>query len=76
MLLICFAALHLLPLLQGRIFMTHPTKAIFYQLLTDFVNLAGDDNQLATKKEVEAAMDRIEVIDFDQTIVVDGIGVS
>jgi hypothetical protein len=60
--------------LQGRIFMTHPTKAIFYTLVSDFANLSGED-ALFSKKDVEACMDRIEVLDFDQTILVDGIQV-
>jgi Cft2 family RNA processing exonuclease len=54
--------------------MTHPTKAIFYTLVSDFANLSGDD-ALFSKKDVEACMDRIEVVDFDQTILVDGIKV-
>jgi cleavage and polyadenylation specificity factor subunit 3 len=55
--------------------MTHPTKAIFYTLVSDFANLSGED-ALFSRKDVEAAMERIEVVDFDQTIMVDGIQVS
>jgi Cft2 family RNA processing exonuclease len=54
--------------------MTHPTKAIFYTLVSDFANLSGEA-ALFGKKDVEACMDRIEVVDFDQTIFVDGIKV-
>jgi Cft2 family RNA processing exonuclease len=54
--------------------MTHPTKAIFYTLVSDFANLSGED-ALFSKKDVEACMERIEVADFDQTILVDGIKV-
>lgn len=62
---------------QGRIFMTHPTKAIYYNLLTDFAKLAAANAEapLFDKKDVEATMERIEVVDFDQTIDVNGIKV-
>ncbi|WIA30437.1 hypothetical protein OEZ86_000521 [Tetradesmus obliquus] len=60
---------------KGRIFMTHPTKAIFHTLVSDFANLSGED-ALFSKKDVEACMDRIEVIDFDQTLLVDGIQIT
>ncbi|KAF6258928.1 beta-lactamase-like protein [Scenedesmus sp. NREL 46B-D3] len=60
---------------KGRIFMTHPTKAIFYTLVSDFANLSGED-ALYSKKDVEACMDRIEVVDFDQTILVDGMQIT
>lgn len=58
--------------------MTHPTKAIYYTLLSDFAKLAADnaDTVLFTKADVDATMDKIEVVDFDQTIEVKGIKVS
>lgn len=58
--------------------MTHPTKAIYYTLLTDFANLAasGHEAPLFSKADVDATMDRIEVVDFDQTIEVNGIKVG
>lgn len=55
--------------------MTHPTKAIFYTLMCDFANLASD-SELFTREDVDAAMKKIEVIDFEQTITVDGIKVG
>eukprot|EP00878_Enallax_costatus_P014244 GHUV01014899.1.p1 GENE.GHUV01014899.1~~GHUV01014899.1.p1 ORF type:complete len:393 (+),score=103.60 GHUV01014899.1:245-1423(+) len=59
---------------KGKIYMTHPTKAIFYTLMCDFANLASKDtDKLFMKADVEAAMQKIEVIDFEQTVVVDGI---
>lgn len=63
---------------QGRIFMTHATKAIYYTLLSDFAKLASDnkENMLFDKQDVERSMDRIEVVDFDQTIEVEGMKVS
>ncbi|KAF8069419.1 CPSF73-I [Scenedesmus sp. PABB004] len=63
---------------KGRIFMTHPTKAIFYTLVSDFAHLsaAGGEEPLFTKRDVEAALDRIEVLDFDQTIEVAGMQIT
>lgn len=61
--------------MQGKIFMTHPTKAIFYTLMCDFANLASD-SALFTREDVDAAMKRIKVIDFEQTVTVDGIKVG
>jgi hypothetical protein len=55
---------------RGRILMTHPTKAIFSMLMTDFVKLnkQGDGEALFTEKDVKACMERIEVIDFHQEV--------
>lgn len=62
---------------QGRIFMTHPTKAIFGTLLKDFVKVGrGDPSEgLYTDKDVDKAMDQIELLDFHQTIDINGIKV-
>lgn len=62
---------------QGRLIMTHPTKAIFYTLLQDFVRVSAGsaDEALYTEADLEAAMARAEVLDFDQTIDIDGIQV-
>lgn len=65
---------------RGRIFMTHPTKAIVHTLLKDFVKVsrggAGADGTLYTDKDLEAATARTEVIDFHQTVDVDGIKIT
>lgn len=62
---------------KGRIFMTHPTKAIAHTLLKDFVKLnSSSSNKLYSDKDVEAATKRTEVIDFQQTIDVDGIKIT
>lgn len=66
---------------RGRIFMTHPTKAIVHTLLKDFVKVArggagGADGALYTDKDLEAATARTEVIDFHQTVDVDGIRIT
>ncbi len=57
-------------LLQGRVFMTHPTKAIYAILLKDFVKVARGsvDEGLYNDADLEASMNRIELIDFHQTL--------
>ncbi|CAL8460817.1 g348 [Coccomyxa elongata] len=63
---------------KGRIFMTHPTKAIFGMLLKDSVKVSrgSTDDGLYSEKDVEAALERTELLDFHQTIDVDGIKVT
>lgn len=63
---------------KGRLVMTHPTKAIFYTLLQDFVRVSAPgsaDEALYSEADLEAAMARAEVLDFDQSMEVDGIKV-
>ena len=57
--------------------MTHPTKAIFGMLLKDSVKVSrgSTDAGLYSEKDVEAALERTELLDFHQTINVDGIKV-
>jgi len=64
---------------NGRIFMTHPTKAIYNMLMQDFVRLlksADGNDQLFTEKDLEASMKKIEVIDFHQEVDIDGVKVT
>lgn len=62
---------------RGRVFMTHPTKAIYRWLLSDFVRVSSspmDDNtDLYDDDDLNASFDRIEAIDFYSTIDVEGI---
>ena len=62
---------------QGRIFMTHPTKAICGTLLKDFIKLSGgkDGEPLYNQSHLYGALDKSEVLDFHQTIEVNGIKV-
>ncbi|KAL7434792.1 hypothetical protein ACHAXH_005605 [Discostella pseudostelligera] len=68
---------------KGRIFMTHPTKAVVRLLLGDYLRLmtmkrggsggGGDDNSsssdvLYTEAELQSCVDKIELIDYHQTI--------
>ncbi len=63
--------------LQGRILMTHPTKAITHTLLRDFVKVSrgSTDEGLYSEKDLEATLERTEVMDFHQTVDLDGIRV-
>ena len=59
---------------NGRLFMTHPTKAIYRTLLSDFLRVSQNaDSQLYTEVDLENSMEKIEVIDFNQTLDIDGI---
>lgn len=74
---------------NGRVFMTHATKAIYRWLLSDFVRVtsiggggdarlnSGNENasssNLYTDDDLIRSFDRIETIDYHSTIEVDGI---
>ncbi|GFR43562.1 hypothetical protein Agub_g4655 [Astrephomene gubernaculifera] len=63
---------------KGRIFMTHPTKAIYYSLLRDLAKGAkhSSDEALFNEDDLDASMERIEVVDFYQTIEVAGMQIT
>jgi cleavage and polyadenylation specificity factor subunit 3 len=61
---------------RGRVFMTHPTKAIYRWLLSDFVRVsaAPDSNEaLYTDEDLTTSFDKIEIVDYHSTINADGI---
>ncbi|KAI8808500.1 beta-lactamase-like protein [Cladochytrium replicatum] len=60
---------------KGRVFMTHPTKAIFKWLLSDFVKVSniGSEEQLYDEQDLLRAHDKIEPVDYHQEVEVDGI---
>ncbi|SCU84106.1 LAMI_0C06260g1_1 [Lachancea mirantina] len=67
---------------QGRVFMTHPTKAIYRWLLSDFVkvtnigansSLNDKDENLYTDEDLAESFDKIETIDYHSTMDVNGI---
>ncbi|CAI9103805.1 OLC1v1002368C3 [Oldenlandia corymbosa var. corymbosa] len=60
---------------KGRVFMTHATKAIYRLLLTDYIKVSkvSVEDMLYTEKDIENSMNKIEVIDFHQTLEVNGI---
>jgi len=64
---------------KGRIFMTHPTKAVIRLLLGDYLRLMtmkksgasgelSSDDVLYTEAELQSCVDKIELIDYHQTI--------
>jgi cleavage and polyadenylation specificity factor subunit 3 len=63
---------------KGRIFMTHPTKAVCRLLLGDYLRLlqmknAKPEEVLYTESELLSCIDKIELIDFHQTVTVKGL---
>jgi cleavage and polyadenylation specificity factor subunit 3 len=63
---------------KGRIFMTHPTKAVIRLLLGDYIRLlqmknSSADDMLYTEVELQKCLDRVELIDFHTTVTVGGI---
>lgn len=62
---------------KGRLFMTHPTKAIYRTLISDFLKVSqGGEGQLYGEADLENSIERVEVIDFNQTMDIDGIKVE
>ncbi|KOG97965.1 cleavage polyadenylation factor subunit YSH1 [Saccharomyces eubayanus] len=68
---------------QGRVFMTHPTKAIYRWLLRDFVrvtsigssssSMGGKDEGLFSDEDLVESFDKIETVDYHSTVDVNGI---
>lgn len=59
---------------KGRIFMTHATKAVMKLLLADNIRLNNTDSRpLYTDQELSNCIDKVETIDFHQTIDVQGV---
>ncbi|PVV05229.1 hypothetical protein BB560_000254 [Smittium megazygosporum] len=66
---------------SGRTFMTHPTKAIFRWLLSDYVRVSNsgsvsDQDILYNEQDMANAYSKIEVIDYHQQIEINGIKFS
>ncbi|GKY99403.1 hypothetical protein MPSEU_000895000 [Mayamaea pseudoterrestris] len=58
---------------KGRIFMTHPTKAVIRLLLGDYLRLlemrnAKGEDVLYTEADLQACMQKIELVDFHQRV--------
>jgi len=60
---------------RGKCFMTHATKAIFFWLLSDYIKVSNisSDQMLYTEADLEAAMDKIQTINFHEEKEVNGI---
>lgn len=55
--------------------MTHPTKAVCKWLLSDYVRVSnvGVEDQLYDEKDLAAAFERMEAVDYHSTIEVEGV---
>ncbi len=55
--------------------MTHPTRAIYKWLLSDYVKISSisSDDQLYDEHDLQASYERIEVVDYHQEVEVEGI---
>lgn len=61
---------------KGRVFMTHPTKAIYRWLMSDFVRVSsagGEVDQIFSETELAKSFEAIEAVDFHSTTIVNGI---
>eukprot|EP00761_Pharyngomonas_kirbyi_P004737 gb/GECH01004742.1/.p1 GENE.gb/GECH01004742.1/~~gb/GECH01004742.1/.p1 ORF type:complete len:803 (+),score=185.02 gb/GECH01004742.1/:1-2409(+) len=60
---------------NGRVFMTHPTKAIYNMILRDFVKVsnASVDEILFDEHDLQQSMEKIEAIDYHQELEHKGI---
>lgn len=61
---------------KGRVFMTHPTKAIYKWLMSDFVRVSsagGEVDQLYSEAELSKSFEAIEAVDYHSTTIVNGI---
>lgn len=71
-------------LFRGKVYMTHPTRAIYKWLLSDYVKVsnmasatnekdgAGREEQLYTDADLAASFERIIAVDFQQQVELDG----
>ncbi|CEQ39582.1 SPOSA6832_01125 [Sporobolomyces salmonicolor] len=55
---------------NGVVYMSHPTKAVYRYLMSDFVRVstAGTDENLFTESEMLASFNQIQSFDFEQEI--------
>ncbi|WFD06387.1 endoribonuclease ysh1 [Malassezia vespertilionis] len=59
---------------RGKVYMTHPTKAIYRFLMSDFVRIsnAGSDRMLFDEAEMLASWRQIEAVDYHQEVIIGG----
>ena len=60
---------------KGKVYMTHPTKAIYKWLLSDFIKVSNvaESDMLYTEKDLMNSFEKIQAIDYHQQVDVDGI---
>ncbi|KAK0570004.1 endoribonuclease ysh1 [Tilletia horrida] len=59
---------------HGKVYMTHPTKAVYRFLMSDFVRVssAGSDEKLFDEAEMLSTWQQIEAVDYHQDVAVGG----
>ncbi|KAJ1027608.1 hypothetical protein NDA18_003608 [Ustilago nuda] len=59
---------------HGKVYMTHPTKAVYRFLMSDFVRIsnAGNEDHLFDENEMLASWRQIEAVDFHQDVSIAG----
>eukprot|EP01137_Pigoraptor_chileana_P037379 Opistho-2@34374 len=60
---------------KGRVFMTHPTKAIYRWMLSDYVRVSNIsvEDMLYDEKDLDRSMEKIETVDTHQIKEIDGV---
>eukprot|EP01083_Nonionella_stella_P096646 271740_1 len=60
---------------KGRVFMTHPTKSIYKLILQDYVKVStiSVEETLYTEKDLLNSMEKIETVNYHQSVHVNGI---
>jgi len=61
---------------RGRVFMTHPTKAIYRILMQDAVKMGNESDRLWDEKDLMASLEKIELINYHQTVQHKGVKFS
>lgn len=61
---------------SGKILMTHATKAVMRLLLSDNIRLQSKARALYSEQDLQACIDKIDVMDFHQTVLHRGIRVT
>lgn len=63
---------------KGRVYMTHPTKAILKWLLNDFIRVinSSSDQDFYTEEDLEKCYNRIIPVDYHQEFDINGIKVT
>ncbi|KAL9934817.1 hypothetical protein V8E36_006592 [Tilletia maclaganii] len=59
---------------HGKVYMTHPTKAVYRFLMSDFVRVssAGSDDKLFDEAEMLSTWQQIEAVDYHQDVAISG----
>lgn len=60
---------------KGRVFMTHPTKAVMQMMLRDFLRVSNisSEDQIYDDKDLAACVAKVEIVDFHQELIHAGI---